>query len=148
MMKNLMSALLLTLSLTSMSALAEPATKESIKALMNKTGAGEMGMLMMNQLLPTLKQMIPEAPEKFWADVMTEMKVDEINELVIPVYQKYLNAKDIKELNAFYDTPAGKKLIRVQPKIMQESMVIGQAWGQQTAINVINKYKQQAENQP
>lgn len=129
------------------SAYAETASKESIRALMKKTGAGDMGVQMMDQLLPALKQMLPNAPDDFWKDVMAELSGDEIIEMVIPVYQKYLTASDIKEINAFYETEAGKKMIRVQPDIMRESMALGQQWGQDVARNVLAKYKQRAKAQ-
>ena len=41
-----------------------------------------------------------------------------------------------------------KKLIKVQPAIMQESMMIGQQWGQNIAREVLEKYKAQANNKP
>ncbi|MCP4274395.1 MAG: DUF2059 domain-containing protein [Gammaproteobacteria bacterium] len=142
---NWLACLFLTISLASISAVAETASKKSVKMLMERTGAGNMGVQMMNQMLPALKKMVPDAPEKFWTDVMAEMNANQIIELVIPVYQKHLTEQDIKEIIAFYNSAAGKKLIRVQPAIMQESMALGQQWGQETARNVINKYKAQSE---
>lgn len=122
---------------------AKPAEPESIKALMQLTGSGEMGMQMMNQLLPALKRMIPEAPASFWEDVMADVNADEMENMVIPIYQKYLSEADIQAINSFYQTEAGKKLIRVQPLIMQESVALGQQWGQQIAQQVLLKYQQQ-----
>lgn len=144
---NSLACLFLIFSLTSISAIAEPASKQSVKMLMERTGAGNMGVQMMNQMLPALKKMVPNAPEKFWTDVLAEMNADQIVEMIIPVYQKHLTEQDITEINAFYNTSAGKKLIRAQPAIMQESMMLGQKWGQETARKVINKYKAQAEKQ-
>jgi hypothetical protein len=40
----------------------------------------------------------------------------------------------------FYTTPAGKKLISSQPVIMQESMQIGQQWGQSLFMKVMEKH--------
>jgi len=137
--------LFLTFSLSSTSALAEKASKESIKLLMERTGTGNLGMQMMNQMIPALKKTIPDAPEKFWADILKEIDANQIIEMVIPVYQKYFSAQDILELNSFYNTAVGKKLIKVQPAIMQESMAMGQQWGQEVAHNVIQKYKKQSE---
>lgn len=145
MKSQLLACLFLTFSLASIPAVAEQASKQSVKTLMERTGAGNMGVQMMNQMLPVLKTMIPNAPEQFWIDVMAEMNANQIIELVIPVYQKYLTEQDIKEINNFYNTAAGKKLISVQPAIMQESMMLGQQWGEETARNIINKYKSQLD---
>jgi len=116
--------------------------------LMQSTGSGEMGMQMMNQMLPALKQMIPSAPESFWTDVMSEVDANDIEDMVIPVYQKYLTEEDIQAVNSFYQTEAGQKLIRVQPTIMQESMAIGQQWGQNLAKQVLLKYQKQSSSKP
>lgn len=132
----------------SLPAFSKPASQENIRKLMEITGAGEMGIQMMNQMLPALKQMIPDAPEEFWTDVMAEVDGNQIIELVIPVYQKYLSEEDVTAINAFYNTPAGKNLIQVQPAILQESMMLGQEWGQGIAEKVIIKYKAQANKQP
>ena len=120
---------------------AEQASAESVKQLMNKTGAGELGVQAMNQMLPALKNLIPDAPEAFWDDYMAGFNPEDLIEMTVPIYQKYLTEDEIQAINAFYDTPAGKKLIRVQPNIMQESMMAGQQWGQAVAKDVMDKYR-------
>ncbi len=130
----------------SMPVLSEPATSKSIKQLMVKTGAGNMSVQMMNQMIPALRRMIPDAPDKFWKDVMAEVNPDSMENMVIPIYQKHFSEKDIKAINAFYDTPAGKKFIRVQPAIMQESMAVGQQWGKQLARKILDKYQREFKN--
>lgn len=126
---------------------SQPASKESIQTLMQTTGAENMAKQMASQIIPMLKKLVPEAPESFWEDFFKEINAEQINELIIPIYQKYLTEQDIKAINAFYQSPAGQKLIRVQPQISKESMVAGQLWGQQIAEKVITKYKQQQEQQ-
>lgn len=125
---------------------AEPASPENIKSLMQLTGSGELGVQMMNQMLPALKKMIPDAPESFWVDVMSEVDAGDFEDMVVPVYQKYLTEEDIKAINSFYQTNAGKKLIRVQPAIIQESMIAGQQWGQKLARQVLLKYQEKGHN--
>ena len=141
-------SLLFIALLISMPAFSKPASQENIRKLVELTGAGDMGVQMMNQMIPTLKQMIPDAPETFWTDVMSEVDGNQIIELVIPVYQKYLSEEDVNAINAFYNTPAGKNLIQVQPAIIRESMMLGQEWGEGIAQKVITKYQAQAEKQP
>jgi len=96
----------------------------------------------MNQMLPSLKVMVPDAPDNFWREFMAGVNSDDLVEMIIPIYQKYLTEKDISELNKFYSSPVGKKLIRYQPIIMQESMTVGQRWGENIAKEVLKKYKQ------
>ncbi len=122
---------------------ADQANPDLVKALMQKIGAGNVGKQAMEQMIPALKQMVPDAPESFWDDVLAEVNADELENLIIPVYQKHFNDEDIKAINAFYDTPAGQKMIGKMPVIMQESMAIGQQWGQQLAQEVLQKYEEQ-----
>jgi uncharacterized protein len=134
-------SLALSILIISTSALGEVASTESVRKLMLKTGAGDMSKQMMNQMLPALKQMIPDAPEQFWQDIMADVNADEIINMTVPIYQKHLSQADINAINDFYDSPAGKRLIQVQPVIMQESIVMGQAWGQKLAQDVMQKYQ-------
>ena len=141
-------AVLIMTATVSVSSISKPATEDSIKSLMQRTSAGDLSVQMMNQMIPALKKMIPNAPEKFWADVMSEVDGDSIVNMTIPVYQKYLTEEDVIAINIFYSSPAGKKLISVQPAIMQESMMIGQEWGQNIAKQVLAKYEAQSKSQP
>jgi hypothetical protein len=117
----------------------EGASVASVKELMDKTGTGEMAIQAMNQMLPVIKKMVPEASEEFWAEFMKEVKPDELVNMIIPIYQKHFSQEDIDAVNAFYDTKAGKNFIQSQPLIMQESMIAGQAWSQGIVQKVISK---------
>ena len=119
---------------------AAPASKESIEKLMQVTGAGNLGQQMLAQMLPAMQQMIPDAPPEFWQSVQQEINIDEMVAMVVPIYQKHLSEEDIQSMLAFFASPAGKKLISVQPVIMQESMQKGQLWGQQVFMRVKQKY--------
>ena len=138
--KNLLMVLILMLF--TIPAYAQRASSQSIKELLDKTQTGDMALQMMNQMLPSLKVMAPNAPDSFWRGIMAEFNSDEFVEMVIPIYQKYLTKRDITKLNEFYSSPVGKKLIRYQPKIMQESMIAGQIWGENLAKEVIKKYEE------
>lgn len=143
MIKYLRSVSLLICLLLSGLASAEQASSESIKALLKATGSGDLGVQVLNQMVPALKKMIPDAPETFWTDFMSEVDASDLEDLVVPIYQKYLTTSDIEEINRFYQTQAGKKMIRVQPAIMQESMAVGQLWGQELAQKVLMRYEQE-----
>lgn len=134
--------LVVLLMLVSTTAFSEPATKSSVKELMNLTGAGNLSVQMMNQMLPALKRMAPNEPQEFWDGFMAEVDPGEMEDMVIPIYQKYLTEAEIKELIIFYKSPTGEKLIQVQPNIMRESMMIGQTWGQGIAQRVAQKLRE------
>lgn len=58
-------------------------------------------------------------------DVFSEISVDELVTVIVPVYQRHLSKTDIQAIIAFYKTPVGQKLLRQQPAMMQESMQAG-----------------------
>lgn len=133
--------IMLLLFVTSIAVSAEQASTESIKKLMLKTGAGDLGVQVVNQLTPALKQMIPNAPDSFWADMTKEINADVLIEKIIPIYQKHFTEADIKSIIKFYDTTAGKNLIASLPIIQRETMMVGQQWGQEIAKKAMAKYQ-------
>lgn len=140
------AVVLTTFMLFSSFAMAEeltPAKKESMKELMVLTGASQMGQMFGNafvqQLTTILKSTNPDIDPK--AFVFLEEEINKLireelvekktlQELIYPLYHKYLTHSDIKELIRFYKTPVGKKAISVMPQLTRESMQAGQKWGQ------------------
>ncbi len=112
---------------------AETPSKESVVKLIKLTGADKMGDLMLDQMIPAMRQGMPNAPEGFFTEFRKEAKVSDLIEMVIPIYQKYLTQSDVEQLNTFYATDVGQKLIKMQPMLMQESMQVGQEWGKAAA---------------
>ena len=143
MYKKWIISFLVAFALASTAVQAQPASKETVKLLMDKTGAGKLGVQAIQQMLPSLKAMAPNAPDKFWSEFMAEFKADELVDLIIPIYQKYLSEADVLAIFEFYSSPAGKRFIKSQPIIMQESMLAGQKWGEIISEKVLDKYKKQ-----
>jgi hypothetical protein len=78
------------------------------------------------------KHKVPDAtPEqlaevdKFAESLFKDMPIDEMIDAMVPIYQKHLNKEDIDGILAFYASPAGQKLQREQPAMMQEGMHAG-----------------------
>jgi uncharacterized protein len=151
-MKNsikVLGALVLLSFLTINSYAATPATEKSVKELMVLTGAGDMGVQMMQGMIPALKQMAPQLPESFWTNFAKEVNPNEVVDLIIPIYAKHFTEEEIQEAIKFYKSPAGRKMIQEQPQVMQESMAVGQEWGRKLAEKVMEKAKKaQAEQKP
>jgi len=117
--------------------------RADIRRMMELTGAGKIGTQFMDQLITIFKQGKSGVSDKFWEDFQAEVDANELVEMVIPIYEKYLTHDEIRGLIKFYESPVGKKLIEVQPKIMQESMMAGQKWGQQLGEKIANKLREQ-----
>lgn len=50
---------------------------------------------------------------------------------------KYFTESEIKELIAFYESSVGKKMVKNQPLILQDSMEVGQKWGISIAQEIV-----------
>lgn len=138
---NRISLLLAFLAILSAPAYAEPASSESVKRLLQNTGAAEIGTQIFNQMLPVMKSTIPAAPESFWDEVVAEMNVEEIIDLVVPIYQRHLSQEDVDAVADFYASPAGQRFLEAQPAILQESMAVGSAWGEEITRRIMEKYQ-------
>jgi hypothetical protein len=70
-------------------------------------------------------------------------------EMIIPLYDKYLSDKEIKELVQFYQTPLGQKTIQVMPKLLAESQDVGRKWGEnlgrESMIEVLSEHPELAK---
>jgi len=117
--------------LWSFSPLVAGEKQDDIRQFLTLSGAKENGMQMLNNMLDQFKKMLPQVPEKFWVEFLKEIDPDDLVELTVPVYDKYLTHDDVKGLVKFYKSDVGKKFSSVQPMILQESMTAGQKWGEQ-----------------
>lgn len=118
------------------------AKREDIKKLLELTGAAKLGVQVMEQLIPNYKKALPQVPVKFWDEFLADANPDEMINLIIPIYDKHVSHADIKELITFYESPVGKRFIKIQPVLLRESMVVGREWGTQLAQKIMQRLKE------
>jgi uncharacterized protein len=116
--------------------------QKDIRRLMTLTGSADLGKQMMANLLNALKPAHPDVPESFWKEFLKEANATDLIDQCVPVYDRHLSHADIKELIRFYETPTGRRLIKATPAITQESMVLGQKWGQEAAQKVLKRLRE------
>ncbi len=114
----------------------EKSTEEVARELLEVSGAGQMGLQVMQQMLASFKSTMPDVPQEFWDEFIRDVDPDELVKLVIPIYVKHLTKEEMEAAIAFYKTPAGQAILAKLPMIMQESMTAGQQWGMQLAAEV------------
>ena len=68
---------------------------------------------------PEMKQALDEYMKSL---SFTEKDLEEMLDLMIPFYDKYLGEADVAALVRFYESPAGKNFVRVMPEMMAEMM--------------------------
>ncbi|HEY7351450.1 MAG TPA: DUF2059 domain-containing protein [Terriglobales bacterium] len=119
----------------------DPGKEADIRKLLDMVGTkatmvrtmGEMitnmRPLLMNSLPPGAyrEKLITLFSEKFQSKADPQQMLD----LAVPIYDKYLSDEDIRGLMQFYSTPLGQKAIAVLPKLTSECLQAGEKWGEQ-----------------
>ena len=118
-----------------------PAKRADIEKLMRITGPPDVTKKISNFFIRQMSQAIkasrPDLPAKTYRILSAEInKVIEDQmtakggflDMVIPIYARHFSHKDIRGLLKFYQTDLGKKIIKIWPLILQESMTLAQDW--------------------
>jgi hypothetical protein len=93
---------------------------------------------MMQSLKPAIVQNRPQVERDY--DVIVPLLLEGMNarlndviEQIAAVYARNFTADELREAVAFYRGPTGQKIVQKLPTITQESMAIGQRFGQSIA---------------
>ena len=140
-------------------AFASPATAQSdrpvdaaalaaARTCMEKTGMSAVMRLVINSSAQNMRRVLETAnpgKEAAIGEVMT-MMVEEFDhrlpmliEAVAMIYAQHFTAQELDEINRFYDTPTGQKLIKELPGLMKEAQAVGGKIGLQIAQEVLRK---------
>jgi len=114
-----------------------------MRKLIEVSGAIEVGVDAVKQLIAHFRSIYSHIPPQFWDDVLKEARVDEYVDHLVPIYDKHLTHDEVKELVRFYETPLGQKLRTTMPQINDESMRAGQAWTIALTDRVTKKMSEQ-----
>jgi hypothetical protein len=68
-------------------------------------------------------------------------RFSELNDEVAKLYATNFTEPELKDILAFYQSPAGKKLLSVQPKVIDSSMAFAQTWANKLSDEVIGKMR-------
>ena len=146
-MRNFFRSLAACLVLALMSAVPAPAQTSpdaiaAAKELMTVMHSADNFKAIMPQLMAALKPAIvqgrPDVDKDYDALVpallgaMTS-KLDVMIDKIAAIYAAKFSAAELREVSNFYKGPTGQKFVAQLPSIMQESMTVGQQFGQQLA---------------
>jgi uncharacterized protein len=145
-MKKIISILALSLAFIAFSfGQAEKDYSKTLKEMFKVSGTEESYQAAIKQMMVMFKQQSPNVDAAIWDEFEKEFSKTSINDLVemlVPVYSKYMTEEDLKEMIKFYQTPVGQKFAKSTPLIMQESMQIGQQWGMKIGQDITTKVKE------
>ena len=118
----------------------KPPSKEAqVRQLLDLMGMKGLFVQMQTQLFEGFAEASPEIPKEFWDRLKEKESVDELYELMIPIYEKYYSSEDLDAMIVFYKSPTGQKVIATLPQVMSEAMTAGQKWGEQKGKEVFEE---------
>jgi len=117
--------------------------KNKVVHMMKIMGTNDRMQTALDQMIDLQKQTNPQMfDEKFWSAYKKEIMKDdfkEFNEVLIPIYLKYLKSEDIDHIIQFYKSDAGQNLKKHESSIMKESMEAGAQIGEEISLRVLKK---------
>jgi len=129
----------------------DPQKAARIRELMEVTGAKNLGRQLidagMEQFRGSVQESQPNNPrakqfvDAFVARFQKHFDPDSLNELMIPIYDKYLTAEDLKGLLDYYRSPLGQRMLKVMPEVTRESQAAGFTLGQKAAQQTMEELK-------
>lgn len=114
----------------------QQASREQILSMIDATGGKKVGDQMMNSMMGSIwnmavgkyKESHPNAtPEQLAKlkkvfDIPFPVTMQDIYDIMIPIYQKLFTRDEVLALTAFYNTPVGKSFMAKTPVLMQKMM--------------------------
>ncbi|MCL1910652.1 MAG: DUF2059 domain-containing protein [Leptospirales bacterium] len=105
---------------------------KTLNTLFQVSGSSELYSLTITQILAILQEQHPDISKEKWTAIEKEFSDVTLNELTVmlaPVYKKYFNIDDLKEIIKFYNTPVGRKYSKNLLPLTQDAMLVGTEWG-------------------
>ena len=130
-------------SAAAMSTAKEIVTITGATTLFNPLIAGvvEQAKLLFLQQNPGLSKDLNEIAIKMRNDLAP--RFDELVNDVARNYAIHFTEQELKDVLAFYKSPAGKKLISEQSKVVEASMKFAQDWANKLSDEVIGKMREE-----
>lgn len=116
--------------------------RAEIEKMLKLTGTEKLMTQILGQTMETLKQRYPKLSQEYWQKLQPETDYHALLEQLIPVYDKYFTLDELKAANAFYESPAGQKVLSSRPALVQETMKIEQEFGRKLGQKIMDELKQ------
>ncbi|HKY87934.1 MAG TPA: DUF2059 domain-containing protein [Pseudorhodoplanes sp.] len=114
---------------------AMAAAKELVEASKTTDAFKTLLPMMMQQIKPVVVQKRPAVEKDF--DQIVPLMIEAANEQVgkfaegiAVIWASNFTADELRQVSAFYRTPAGQKFLQQMPVIAQQSMAMGQKFGE------------------
>ena len=135
---------------TAIDSAKDAAIRKLFEVMGTKDAMRQVIASMSGTIRPLLESSLPRGEYRaqlidlFFQRLQVKLRVDDLLELAIPIYDKYFSLEDIDGLTKFYQTPLGKKAISVLPQVLLEAQAagkkLGQEMGRQSMIEVLDEH--------
>ena len=118
---------------------------KTLTKMFEVSGAEQSYQAAIKQMFVMFKQQYSTVEASIWSELekeFSEATINDLTEMLVPVYLKYMTKEDLEEMIKFYQTPVGSKFAKSTPLIMQESMQVGQKWGMKIGEDFKKKMKE------
>jgi uncharacterized protein len=118
-----------------------PVTAAQVHEILELTATNTVKREMLDGMLPHLKEMMPYIPVDVVADLQRTLGSADFEGAMVRSFQQHLSTEEAADIIAFYKSPAGKHMIAVMPKVLNEGQDAAAELGQQVMIEVIQRHK-------
>jgi len=112
--------------------------EELARRVMELTGAADLGKQVVEAMAEQMKDM-PGLPPTFMDRVVASLRPEDLTEIVVRIWVEELDRDSLIAIVQFYETPAGKAVVRKQPIITHRAMEAGAEWGRAVAEKVLSE---------
>jgi hypothetical protein len=75
-----------------------------------------------------------------------EARMSELSDALVAIYSSNFSAEELRAVTAFYRTPAGQKFLLKTPLIAQQTMAVGQKFGQSVGADAQKRMIEELRN--
>jgi len=125
----------------------DPAFERDIARLLEVTGTQKVGdqmaQMFVTQFADGFRQGNPEVPPRV-VEIMSEVvrgtfkkEFPSLMKRMVAVYATLLTPDDVRQMLAFYDTPLGRRMIELTPRLAEAGGQVGGEWGRELTPTVV-----------
>lgn len=119
--------------------------KQLLSRYFEVSGSKETFEVAIKQTIQTMQTQTVGLDEEAWNELEKEFlstSIDDLVDILVPIYTKHLSVADLKGIIKFYESPVGQKLAEKTPFITQESMQSAGQWGMQLGQKVMERIEE------
>jgi hypothetical protein len=130
---------------------AEMAAKELVTTMKLDEQFKALMPMILKTMKPAIVQNRPDVERDF--DTLApkllegfQARMNELSDAVVAVYSSNFSAEELRAATAFYRSPAGQKFLQKTPLITQQTMALGQKFGQSVGADAQKRMIEELRN--